>query len=133
MEYLLLGLACVVILILLFAIFAYNYRRNNKSQKLQKVTAEKTDVKCPVCGSFLLKGENLISKVYRPMDVPDQFMTISGCPHCYPDCEPYVKRVCPVCHKTLGSGDVLTARLFNRSAGKKHVHVAGCSHCHKMN
>ena len=88
-------------------------------------------VKCPVCSSSLFIGENLISKVYRPMKVPDQLMTIQGCPHCFPRCEPGVKRLCPVCHKEVEQTEYLTARLFNKAVGKKHVHIIGCSNCHK--
>ena len=58
-------------------------------------------------------------------------MIIMGCPHCYPHCEPGLKRICPVCHKTVEQDQSLTARLFNKALGKKHVHVVGCSNCHK--
>lgn len=131
MDYFLLGVCSVAIIILLLGYGIY-YRKNNKnvSKKLVKQT-EKSDVKCPVCGMFLNKGENLVSKVFRPMNVPDQLMNISGCPHCYPSCEPGVKRICPVCHKHMSAKDVLTARLFNKTQGKKHVHIVGCSNCHK--
>ncbi len=88
-------------------------------------------VKCPVCQSSLFVGENLYSKVYRPMNVPDQLMIIMGCPHCFPTCENGVSRVCPVCHKKVAPDESLTARLFNKAVGKKHVHVIGCSNCHR--
>ena len=54
------------------------------------------------------------------MNVPDQLMTVSGCPHCFPKCEPNVKRICPVCHSPVGQTENLTARLFNKRDGKKH-------------
>ena len=84
-----------------------------------------------VCLFLICPIEQLISKVYRPMKVPDQLMTIQGCPHCYPKCEPGVARVCPVCHKAIAPDQALTARLFNKAVGKKHVHIIGCSNCHK--
>ena len=65
------------------------------------------------------------------MNVPDQLMIIMGCPHCYPKMEPGLKRICPVCRKEVAQNQSLTARLFNKSLGKKHVHVIGCSNCHK--
>lgn len=86
-------------------------------------------VNCPLCDSPLLPGENLVTKVYRPMTVPDQLCTINGCPHCFPVCEPGVQRVCPVCGKTVGPDEHLVARLFNYTDGKKHVRVMGCTHC----
>lgn len=121
------GAAVVVIILLLKALLSYYKKQNTKSIKNRNIQ----NVKCPLCGSNLFVGENLISKVYRPMKVPDQLMTVSGCPHCYPRCEPGVKRICPVCHKTVGQNENLTARLFNKAMGKKHVHIIGCSNCHK--
>lgn len=87
-------------------------------------------VRCPVCGAFLIKGEDLISRIYRPMTVPDQLCTINGCPHCYPSVEAGLKRICPICHKEIPVKDGhLVARLFNKKDGKKHVVVTGCTEC----
>ena len=126
------GMAVTVIII------AISYFSNlNKADKKvgQAKTQNKTGgvslVTCPMCNMPLEKGQNLISKVYRPMDVPDQRCTINGCPHCYPRLEPGLKRICPVCHKEVELDQSLTARLFNKAMGKKHVHVVGCSNCHK--
>lgn len=130
MDLLLIGIFSVLIIALLAAIMAYNSRRK-AAARLQKKTSNMQPVKCPVCQSELFVGEQLISKVYRPMKVPDQLMTIQGCPHCYPKCEPGVARVCPVCHKAIAPDQALTARLFNKAVGKKHVHIIGCSNCHK--
>ena len=130
MDYFLLGLACVIIIILLIFYIRYSQKQQNAKKKAQK-TKNLQNVKCPLCESYLFKGENLISKVYRPMNVPDQLMTVSGCPHCFPKCEPNVKRICPVCHSPVGQTENLTARLFNKRDGKKHVHILGCPHCRK--
>ena len=127
MDYLIMGIAVVVIVLLLRGMYLY-YRRKNAKNSRQK---NMQPVKCPLCGSGLFVGENLISKVYRPMKVPDQLMTIQGCPHCFPRCKPGVRRICPVCHKEVGQTENLTARLFNKAVGKKHVHIIGCSKCHK--
>ena len=127
MEYFIAFCAICVIIALLFWIIKNFYSKNqpvSKSKNLQPV-------KCPLCNSSLYVGENIISKVYRPMNVPDQLMIVMGCPHCYPRLEPGLKRICPVCHKEVELDQSLTARLFNKAMGKKHVHVVGCSNCHK--
>ncbi len=121
------GIAVCVIIALLAGI--YKYFQNQKQTKTRQKNLQ--PIKCPICSSSLFVGENLISKVYRPMKVPDQLMIIMGCPHCYPRVEPGVKRICPVCHKSIAQDQSLTARLFNKAVGKKHVHVIGCSNCHK--
>ncbi|MBR5645123.1 MAG: hypothetical protein IKX23_00595 [Treponema sp.] len=127
MDYLIIVISVCVIAALLWGI--YKYYKSQSVKKSQKKNLQ--PVKCPVCSSDMYKGENIISKVYRPMKVPDQLMIIMGCPHCYPRCEPGVSRTCPVCHKFVGPDQSLTARLFNKAVGKKHVHVIGCSNCHK--
>lgn len=121
------GVAVCVIVALIVWYIKYFNKQNSKYKKQKAVQP----VKCPLCKSDLFVGENLISKVYRPMNVPDQLMVVQGCPHCYPKCEPGVKRECPVCHKPVAQNQTLTARLFNKSLGKKHVHIVGCSNCHK--
>ena len=128
MDYLIIGIAAAIITALLIGI--YVHLQNKKSQKNKKSKILQP-VKCPVCNSSLYVGENIISKVYRPMNVPDQLCTIMGCPHCYPNCQTGIKRICPVCHKEISQEQTLTARLFNEKFGKKHVHILGCSNCRK--
>ncbi len=127
----------VLILLLNWYIKWKAYGKEEAEAARHKAEAKKAALKglivnCPLCNSLLLPGEDLVSRVYRPMNVPDQLCTINGCPHCYPIPEKGIKRVCPVCHKTvpLENGH-LTARLFNKSNGKKHVIVTGCSECAK--
>ncbi len=127
MAYIIGGISLVIIAALLAAIYKYNQEQKIKAERQKQLKP----VKCPVCNSDLYVGENLISKVYRPMNVPDQLMIVSGCPHCFPKAEPGVHRFCPVCKKGLSQDEVLTARLFNKTIGKKHVHIVGCSKCHK--
>jgi hypothetical protein len=131
MDYLAIGFFSLVIIALLAGLLAV--WSNNKKRQAARTGKQSNmqPVKCPICQSELFVGEQLISKVYRPMKVPDQLMTIQGCPHCYPKCEPGVARVCPVCHKAIAADQALTARLFNKAVGKKHVHIIGCSNCHK--
>ena len=130
MDLLVIGVFSVIIIVLLAALFVMNSAKKAAERRASK-KSNMQPVKCPVCQSELFVGEQLISKVYRPMKVPDQLMTIQGCPHCYPECQPGVARVCPVCHKAIGPDQALTARLFNKAIGKKHVHIIGCSNCHK--
>ena len=130
MDLLVIGTFSVLIIALLAALFVIDTYRKVQARKAAKKT-NMQPVKCPVCQSELFVGEQLISKVYRPMKVPDQLMTIQGCPHCYPKCQPGVARICPVCHKAIAPDQALTARLFNKAIGKKHVHIIGCSNCHK--
>lgn len=120
------GASAAVIIALVYWIL----RIQNGKKSFVKRERMVQPVKCPLCQSELFVGENIISKVFRPMNVPDQLMIVMGCPHCYPICEPGLTRTCPVCHKTVGQEQSLTARLFNKQLGKKHVHVVGCSNCH---
>lgn len=131
------ALALLVIIWLLN--FYMNRAANRETGRLEKLEQKRKEaakkgllVTCPLCNSMLLPGEDLVSRVYRKMNVPDQLCTINGCPHCYPKLENGVKRICPVCHKNvpLKEGH-LVARLFNKSTGKKHVMVTGCTECCK--
>ena len=136
MTYIFIGLVAVLIIWLLMKYLLWKSRRDaaQKKSRLIKKTAEAKGlvITCPLCGSRLQKGEDLFSRVYRPMNVPHQLCTISGCPHCYPSLEPGLKRVCPVCHKQVPMEEGhLVARLFNYADGKKHVAVSGCTECCK--
>ncbi len=137
MFYIIGALALILIIWLLnFYINKQAYKEENERKKLQQKRNDAAKkgllVSCPLCNTMLLPGEDLVSRVYRPMNVPDQLCTINGCPHCYPSPEPGLKRICPVCHKTvpLKNGH-LVARLFNKNDGKKHVIVTGCTECSK--
>ena len=105
MKEMILGIAAVTIIILLAWILGKSFGKSRKvenQKKLIKTASEsKLLVTCPLCGSFLQKGQDLFSRVYRPMNVPDQLCTISGCPHCYPRPEPGLQRKCPVCGKNV--------------------------------
>lgn len=98
-------------------------------QQRKAAAAKGLLVTCPLCNSALLPGEDLFTRVYRPMNVPDQLCTINGCPHCFPKPEPGLSRKCPVCHKEVPGDGHLIARLFNKTTGKKHVIVTGCNQC----
>ena len=128
MEFLLL-LIGIAILILALSYFAIGKKRPKKIPAPE--SQKRALVNCPICGSPLLNGQNIFSKVFRPMNVPDQRCVISGCPHCYPVCQAGVKRQCPVCGKAVPADGHLVARLFNKGGQKKHVMIVGCSSCLK--
>lgn len=127
-DYILMGVAVIIIILAL-----RYFIRLSRSRKPEHTSAVKrVFVTCPLCGSPLPPGEELFSKVFRPMTVNDQRCIIYGCPHCYPRPEPGIHRVCPSCHKTVPADGHLVARLFNKTTdGKKHVIVTGCSVCCK--
>ena len=127
MEFILLILG-IVILIAALSYFAIGRKAKSVPSRQSQKRALAT---CPICGSGLPDGKNIYSKVFRPMDVPDQRCIITGCVNCYPLCQPGVKRVCPVCGKTIPADGHLVARLFNKAQGKKHVMIVGCSSCLK--
>lgn len=139
MYYFLAALSLIVLIILLNFYIKYKNRfENEKKQKLKAKNRQSAAqakgfvVNCPLCKSVLLPGEDLFTKVYRPMTVHDQLCTIDGCPHCFPIPEHGIKRECPVCHKEvpIKTGHLI-ARLFNKTQGKKHVIVTGCTECSK--
>ncbi len=90
-------------------------------------------VNCPVCGTMMLPGENIVTKVFTTTgQVNDQICYIYGCPHCYPVCQSGVKRTCPVCHKSVEQNQYLLARRFNKTkSGTPHVIVNGCGNCNR--
>ncbi len=128
MEFLLLIFGIVI---LIAALSFFVARRRSKKTSAAEQAPKRALVNCPICGSGLAGGQNMYSKVFRPMNVPDQRCIITGCPHCYPLCEPGIKRKCPVCGKTIPADGHLVARLFNKSNEKKHVMIVGCSSCLK--
>lgn len=133
-----LGVSAIVLIMLLKTITKLNEGSSKTLSKKQRAALEQQRknaqakgllVNCPLCNSPLLPGEDLFTRVYRPMNVSDQLCTISGCPHCFPKTEPGVLRNCPVCHKEVPLSGHLIARLFNKTVGKKHVIVTGCNQC----
>ncbi len=127
----------LLIFLLNFYLNWISYGKKEQALKRAKAAQKKAKasgllVNCPLCESPLLPGEDLFTRVYRPMNVSDQLCTISGCPHCFPQPEAGVKRECPVCHKEVPVNEGhLVARLFNKTDGKKHVVVSGCNLCCK--
>ncbi|MBR4321853.1 hypothetical protein [Treponema sp.] len=128
------SIAIIFFLMLFYKISKSNSGKERMESNLrtQKDENGKTDfVRCPLCSTPLAKNEDMFSRIYRPMTTADQRMTVHGCPHCYPRPEPGVKRSCPVCGKEVPLDGELIARLFNRTEGKKHVMITGCSVCYR--
>lgn len=130
--------AAVLVLLVFLLRFLGKFFPGSKSARAAEMQRQRSAeaakkgllVSCPLCGTPLLPGEDLVSRVYRPMNIPDQLCTINGCPHCYPVPGPGLKRICPVCRRTVPvENGHLIARLFNKAEGKKHVIVTGCSEC----
>ena len=87
---------------------------------------------CPLCGTKLIPGENIVSRIYTTEGGQGRPCTIHGCPHCYPKpANSAIMRMCPVCKKAVPANGHLLSRIFYRNGQKQHVHVVGCSECHK--
>ena len=129
-----------IIISIAFFVFAYSlytrFTKKKSSKENKKDTSEKipSGVNCPLCGSILMKGENLSSRIFRPIKTgtdEDQRCTILGCPHCLPYCQNGIKRTCPVCKKNVPLDGYLIARLFTYKTGKRHVRITACTECSK--
>ncbi len=137
MKYFILLIVIISLIVLLMLFYKWIINRGKDTQKKKTALAQPRRnadgevllVTCPVCNTPLLPGENIVSRVFRPMNVPDQLCTIYGCPHCYPKAEVGLKRECPVCKKAVAQDGHLVARLFNYKDKKKHVRVMGCTSC----
>lgn len=134
MDYLLMGLAATVIVTALMY-FKYQAQQNKAIAKQKKRSGNGMGgfANCPVCGTMMLPGENLVTKVFTTSgQVNDQICYIYGCPHCFPVCEPGIKRSCPVCKKNVEQKQYLLARRFNKTkSGTPHVIVNGCGNCNR--
>lgn len=134
MDYLLMGLAATVIVAALMY-FKYQAQQNKAIAKQKKRSGNGMGgfANCPVCGTMMLPGENLVTKVFITSgQVNDQICYIYGCPHCFPVCEPGIKRSCPVCKKNVEQKQYLLARRFNKTkSGTPHVIVNGCGNCNR--
>lgn len=125
-----------------YAKMVSSYYKTKK--KNQNVPSEKSNPRnatsssktyCPLCDSPLTPGINLFSKVYRSLSSEvddDQRCTIQGCPFCYSkDGEKKKRRSCPVCGRTVPMTGSLIAKMTMQKSGRRHVHIIGCTECHK--
>ena len=121
--------AATGLLLILWAL-KNKFATSPKSQKKKPSENQKT-TPCPICNSMLYQGENLVTRIYGGMETKEQRATIHGCPYCFPVPSLAIKRVCPVCHQTIPPTGHLDAFLFIRDTGKRHIHITGCTECHK--
>ena len=128
--------AAVVFLIAIFIAVLVFVVKRTRVQITQTPRARDIGVQryssCPLCGTKLVPGENIVSRIYTTEGSQGRPCTIHGCPHCYPQpASPVIRRVCPVCKKVVPANGHLLSRIFYRNGQKQHVHVVGCSECHK--
>lgn len=138
-EYFLMAAAvCIIIALLLYFKSLYKDQKNRplykKRGKNHKSSTNGISIAaCPICGTSLLPGNNLSSKVFRsPGKVNDQICYIYGCKTCYPKKDSFIQRNCPVCHKEVPQESYLLCRMFNKTkSGKPHVIINGCGNCNR--
>lgn len=133
-DFLLLVFLVFVALILLFFAFQIisNFNRKKIKEKTEFKRPENAVNKCPVCESGLVGKERIFSRVYHTESDSNQLCNIMGCPHCFPYSEIGVRRKCPVCTKIIPQEGYLIARIFYYQNRKNHVHIIGCTECHKI-
>ena len=121
----------IIIIALILFYFAFKYFLELNARKKVKKNKVKGKNICPLCHTTLFAGENILSKVPKDMGKKEEYCSIHGCPHCYPQLEFGVKRECPVCHKAVPTTGHLRAIIFTREHEKKHVHIVGCTECQR--
>lgn len=157
-----LGAAAVVLIVIAllyfrkFYLFSKDGRNGNgsekgflssgKNRKGGKKTGSASDsdfvsaaAKCPLCQSPLFPGENLVSKVFTGSGNQEKFgdsdgriCYVYGCPSCYPEAKPGIRRSCPVCKKDVRPDGFLVSRMFTKTkSGKPHVIINGCGNCNR--
>lgn len=135
MDYLLMGLAAVIIIaaLLYFKRIYFPAKSANGAKKTPAHGVAPGFANCPICGTMLRPSENIVTKVFATTgQVNDQICYIYGCPHCFPACQPGITRTCPVCHKAVEQKQYLLARRFNKTrSGTPHVIVNGCGNCNR--
>ena len=85
---------------------------------------------CPICSSKLKKGDLVRTLAFPSITGGnDRLMHIRGCIYCI---NGGMQRTCPVCGVSLGTNDILVARIFERPHRRSHVHISGCSKCKRV-
>lgn len=131
-DVLLFFILLVSLVLLLFLLQKLIYRGVvKKVKKTIDKREQEAFSKCPVCRTNLLKNEHIISRVYNTESKVEQRCSIVGCPYCFPHAKDGIRRICPVCHKKIPQEGYLIAHLFTRNNKKNHVHIVGCTECHK--
>lgn len=123
----------IVLAFIFLGIILISYRifskisKKSSNKKVNKIGQKSLPNVCPVCGTVLEPGENVITAIYPGDD--DKLCYIYGCPHCYPVAEENTFRVCPVCKKKLGPEGHLISRYFVRKDSTERIHILGCTNC----
>lgn len=116
----------LIFLILFTIIILYFLNNTNDTISKDKADSPKPKIPCMLCGSLLQRGERLKSEQYNTKN--DNIVKVYGCPYCYGEKAVNIRK-CPICGKILKSDEILIGRMFERSNGKKHLHINGCSYC----
>lgn len=128
------GIALLAFAYSLYVKVSYrSHRKTTGDRQTQNSSVQPDRPACPLCGTRLVPGENLKSRIFHPINreiESDQRCFILGCPHCL-DRTKNLHRKCPVCGKSVPRDGYLLARLFVKKKNKHHVHIIGCSECHK--
>jgi len=119
--------AVIGVLLLAFAFSIFSRPARKSTTEPAKRGQHGSSGICPICQTRLFGGEQIKTALFP--GEKDRLCHIFGCPHCHPYKEEGVSRHCPVCKKHLPEEDYLIARLFDRSGGKHHVHIVGCTNC----
>ena len=133
----------IVLIIILVLVNIGSYKTGSigsrRCEEFQEV-GEKSNVICPLCESYLKKGERIHSAVY-PGET-ERTVHVYGCPYCYKkagsknlntekyDPKKVKKRACPVCSRNLKENDYLIGRMWDTEV-KTHLKVIGCIKCRK--
>lgn len=145
-----LGAAAVVLIIIALLYFRKFYlfskdvfpssgKGRKGGKKTGPVYSDSAAAKCPLCQSPLFSGENLVSKVFTGPGNQEKFgdsdgrvCYVYGCPSCYPEAKPGIRRSCPVCKKDVRPDGFLVSRMFTKTkSGKPHVIINGCGNCNR--
>ncbi len=120
--------------------FSFSSRRKKKKQKAKKAAASAAQKQypdgvkpgcCPICGTPLVKPERVQSVVFEGGNEREgRLCHINGCLHCL-SADSVKKRLCPVCRKEIPKTGHLVAMMFLRSDKSHHVHILGCTECHR--
>lgn len=149
------AVVALVVLVLLFTLLGRRKNQSARTSSLKPMAGRQNSGRseerasligprvlkpCPLCGAGLAKGQTVKTKVIEivsasargaPKGVKENRAEVYGCPYCWPASKEH-PRTCPSCHQILGNSDIVFARYFERTEGKNHLHVLGCTICRKF-
>ena len=129
MDYLLgasIILCIIMVLALIFLKTAGATSGINNSVFIKENAGQKKKLPCILCGSLLVKGQNLKSEKYT---IGEEIIVHTfGCPNCWGN-NASRPRTCPVCKRPMRADDYLSGKMWKRKNGKLHLHIDGCPAC----